>query len=121
MGAPHLAGAPEDLTGPRAARQAHGRRRRGGLAHREILGAGCSLYLAAFGLFALALSLGLWGYALSSTAPGSGGPLSGMNGVVGGLAILAAVCLLFIGLGVGAAGYKRQKRAASPPSSGGAR
>ncbi|MCY0987693.1 hypothetical protein OV203_11195 [Nannocystis sp. ILAH1] len=87
----------------------------------EALGAGFSYFLAAFGLLALALCLGLWGYELSSIPPGSGGPLSGMNGVVGALATLAAVSVLFIAVGVGAVGFRREKQAASPPSIGGDR
>lgn len=85
----------------------------------EALGAGFSYYLAAFGLLALALCLGLWSYELSSLPPGRGGPLSGMNGVVGALATLAAVCVSFIAVGVGAVGFKLEKHNASPPSIGG--
>jgi hypothetical protein len=85
----------------------------------EALGPGFRYFLAAFGLVALALSLGLAGYGMTSDSSGRGHPLAGLSAVVGVFAIMAGVVVLLIGAAVGAFGFRAEKRAAIPPSIGG--
>ncbi|MCY1054626.1 hypothetical protein [Nannocystis sp. SCPEA4] len=86
--------------------------------HSEALGPGFGHFLAAIGLVALALALGLFGYGMSSNSSQHGHPLAGLGVLWGELAKLAAVPVLLFGLFVGSVGYRREKQAALPPSTG---